>query len=155
VFWVPTPPEAVVKMLELAEIRPDDVLYDLGCGDGRIVVEAAKRHGIKAVGYDVDPVRVREATENVRRAGVGHLVTIRQEDIFRADLTGASVVTLYLLPNLNARLMPQLARLKPGSRIISHSFAMKGAKPKQIVRVPSSKGVRTLLVWVVPWEPER
>jgi len=150
----PTPPEVVARMLELAAIRPDDVLYDLGCGDGRIVIEAAKRYGIKAVGFDIDPARVRESRENVAKAGVGDLVTIRQADIFRADLTGASVVTLYLLPNLNVRLMPQLARLKPGSRIVSNSFGMKGARPARMVKVPQDRGLRVVYLWVVPWAAE-
>src|ERR1700760_2752218 len=107
-------------MLELAEVKAGDVLYDLGCGDGRIVVTAAKRYGIKATGFDVDPERLQESRENVRANRVGDLVTIKNQDIFKTDLTGASVITLYLLPDLNVRLMPQLSKLKPGSRIVSH-----------------------------------
>lgn len=165
VVYVPTPQSVVDRMLELAEIRPGDVVYDLGCGDGRIVVTAAKQYGVKAVGYDIDPQRVKEARENVAKAGVGHLVRIEQADIFTLDLTGASVITLYLLPSLNVRLMPQLARMKPGSRIVSHNFDMQGAKPVLVEQVnidPNDAddlyivedGVHSVYKWVVPWEPE-
>ncbi|MEJ7731966.1 MAG: methyltransferase domain-containing protein [Polyangiaceae bacterium] len=129
--YVPTPENVVDKMLEAAKIGKDDVLYDLGCGDGRIVVAAAKRYGIKAKGFDIDPERVKESRANVEKNKVGHLVTIEQKDIFTLDLTPASVVTLYLLPELNVRLIPQLDKLKPGSRIVSHDFDMKGAEPEK------------------------
>jgi precorrin-6B methylase 2 len=155
VIFVPTPQEVVDAMLKLADIHPGDVLYDLGCGDGRIVVTAAKTYGVKAVGFDVDPKRIKESRENVRKSGVGDKVTITQADIFEQDLREANVVTLYLLPSLNVRLMPQLARLKPGSRIVSHSFDMKGAKPKEVVHVKlRTGGERTVYLWVVPWEKE-
>ncbi len=124
--YVPTPENVVDKMLAVAALKKDDVLYDLGCGDGRIVVTAAKRLGVKAKGFDVDPVRVAESRANVKKAGVEHLVTIEQKDIFEVDLSPASVVTLYLLPELNVRLVPQLEKLKPGSRIVSHDFDMAG-----------------------------
>jgi SAM-dependent methyltransferase len=153
VIYVPTPQVVVDAMLELAEIKEGDVLYDLGCGDGRIVVTAAKRYGIKAVGVDIDPVRIRESRENVERNGLGKLVTIRQEDLFQTDLSPASVVTLYLLPNLNLRLRPRLARLKPGTRIVSHSFAMRGARPAKTEKVAiSRRDSKTIFLWVVPWE---
>jgi ubiquinone/menaquinone biosynthesis C-methylase UbiE len=162
---VPTPQPVVDKMLELAEVKAGDVVYDLGCGDGRIVVTAAKKFGVKAIGYDIDPQRVKEARENVRKAGVEHLVRIEEADVFTLDLTGASVITLYLLPALNVRLMPQLAKLKPGSRIVSHNFDMRGAKPllvEHVQRKPddSPEGFydedmdHTVYKWVVPWEPE-
>jgi SAM-dependent methyltransferase len=155
VIFVPTPQEVVDKMLEMAEIKAGDVLYDLGCGDGRIVITAAKRYGIKTVGIDLDPRRVKEARENVDRSGVADLVTIRQADLFETDLSAASVVTLYLLPTLNDKLKPKLARLKLGTRILSHSFAMKGAKPRQVVKVKTEhRGVRTVFLWIVPWEEE-
>ena len=112
VMYVPTPHEVVDKMLDLAQVKKGDVLYDLGCGDGRIVVAAAERFGVKAVGFDVDPKRVAEARENVREHNVGHLVTIKQQDIFKADISEATVVTMYLLPTLNVRMMPKLAKLK-------------------------------------------
>ncbi|MCS7091674.1 MAG: methyltransferase domain-containing protein [Limisphaera sp.] len=169
VIYVPTPMPVVEKMLELAEIKPGDVVYDLGCGDGRIVVTAAKKYGVKAVGFDIDPQRVREARENVRSNKVEHLVTIKQADIFTLDLSEATVVTLYLLPELNVRLMPQLAKMKPGSRIVSHDFDMRGAKPVLVYRMnidpPSGRevndresrftyGSHTIYKWIVPWEKE-
>jgi tRNA G37 N-methylase Trm5 len=162
VIYVPTPQPVVDKMLEMAEVKKGDVVYDLGCGDGRIVVTAAKKYGVKAVGFDIDPQRVKEALENVRSNKVEHLVTIKQEDIFTLDLREASVVTLYLLPDLNVRLMPQLAKLKPGSRIVSHDFDMRGAKPVQTHQVTTDGGnseeihggSHTVYKWIVPWEPE-
>lgn len=164
VVYVPTPQTVVDKMLELAEVKAGDVVYDLGCGDGRIVVTAAKKYGVKAIGYDIDPQRVKEARENVKKAGVEHLVRIEEADVFTLDLTGASVVTLYLLPALNVRLMPQLAKMKAGSRIVSHNFDMRGAKPVVVtpVQVDSTEsdaffegdGVHTVYKWVVPWEAE-
>ncbi len=156
VIFVPTPQEVVDKMLELAEVKEGDVVYDLGCGDGRIPVTAAKKYGVKAVGFDVDPQRIKESNANVEKNGVGKLVTIRQEDIFKQDLSKANVVTLYLLPSLNVKLMPQLRKLKPGSRIVSHSFDMRGAKPKQVVQVQSKEGgEHSVYLWVVPWEEEQ
>ena len=155
VIYIPTPPDVVDRMLDLAQIKEGDVLYDLGCGDGRIVVAAAERFGVKAVGFDIDPVRIAEARENVRKHHVEHLVTIKREDIFEADLNGASVITMYLLPNLNVRLMPRLARLKPGTRIVSHAFDMKGARPKTIEKIPKgSIGLKIIYLWEVPWEKE-
>jgi tRNA G37 N-methylase Trm5 len=156
VIFVPTPQAVVDRMLELAEVKKGDVVYDLGCGDGRIVVTAAKKYGARGVGFDVDPVRIKESNENVQKNNVGELVQIRQEDIFKQDLSEASVVTLYLLPQLNVKLMPQLARLKPGSRIVSHDFDMEGAKPKQVVKIADSDGTRehTIYLWHVPWEKD-
>lgn len=160
VIYVPTPQAVVDKMLEMAEVKSGDVVYDLGCGDGRIVVTAAKKYGVKAVGFDIDPQRIAEARENVRVNGVGHLVTIKQEDIFTLDLREASVVTLYLLPELNVRLMPQLEKLRPGSRIVSHDFDMRGAKPVEVVKMPAGNDSElegtdpTIYKWVVPWKAE-
>lgn len=164
VIYVPTPQAVVEKMLEMAEVKKGDVVYDLGCGDGRIVVTAAKKYGVKAVGYDIDPQRVKEAEANVRSNKVEHLVTIKQEDIFTLDLREASVVTLYLLADLNVRLMPQLAKLKPGARIVSHDFDMRGAKPVQVHRMTIERqegndeefgdGSHTIYKWVVPWESD-
>jgi len=146
-------------MLELAEIKPGDILYDLGCGDGRIVVAAAKKYGIKAIGVDIDPQRIKESNENVRTNKVGHLVTIKQADIFELDFSDATVVTMYLLPDLNVKLMPKLAKLKPGTRIVSNDFDMRGAKPKEVVNIQGEYGdnsgsQHTIYKWVVPWEPE-
>jgi len=166
VIYVPTPQEVVDKMLEMAEIKEGDVVYDLGCGDGRIVVTAAERYGVKAVGFDINPKRVRESLENVRKHNVGHLVTIKQEDIFTLDLREANVVTLYLLPSLNVKLMPQLEKLRSGSRILSHDFDMRGAKPAVEYRMNTSgngndddeeyygEEQHTIYKWIVPWEKE-
>ena len=156
VIYVPTPQAVVDRMLQMAEVKKDDLVYDLGCGDGRIVVTAAKKYGCKAVGFDIDPDRVKEARENVRKNAVGELVTIKQEDIFKQDLSKANVITLYLLPELNVRLIPQLEKLKPGSRIVSHDFDMKGVKPKQVVNMEADDGrEHTIYLWVTPLEKEK
>src|SRR5690606_32577674 len=130
VIYVPTPALVVDQMLELAQVEEGDIVYDLGCGDGRIVIAAAERYGVRAWGFDIDPARVAEAKDNAKAAGVDHLVTIEERDIFTLDLSPASVVTLYLLPELNVRLIPQLERLKPGSRVFSHDFDMEGVTPR-------------------------
>jgi SAM-dependent methyltransferase len=126
VVYVPTPGVVVDKMLEWAKPKKTELLYDLGCGDGRIVVAAAKKFGMKAVGYDIDPQRVEEALENVRKNGVEDLVTIEEKDIFTLDLSPADVVTLYLLPELNVRLVPQLEKLKRGARVVTHDYDIAG-----------------------------
>ncbi|MHC4112894.1 MAG: methyltransferase domain-containing protein [Planctomycetota bacterium] len=152
VIFVPTPQDVVDKMLELAEVKKDDLIYDLGCGDGRIVVTVAKKFGCKAIGYDIDPNRVKESLENVAKNNVGHLVTIEQKDIFTLDLSKANVITLYLLPELNVKLIPQLEKLKPGSRIVSHDFSMEGVKPDKVVTITSDrdKYTHTVYLWTVP-----
>jgi uncharacterized protein (TIGR03000 family) len=148
--FVPTPQEVVDKMLELAAIKKDDLVYDLGCGDGRIVVAAAKKYGCKAVGFDLDPRRVKEARANVKKNDVEKLVTIEEKDLFKVDLKPASVVTMYLLPDVNDRLLPELQKLKAGSRVVSHDFAIEGVKPKQTVEVRSSDDNRMHRVYL--WE---
>lgn len=123
--FIPTPPEVVSAMLDLAGVTPGDVLYDLGSGDGRVVIEATRKYGVRGVGIDIDPARIAEATENARRAGVADKVTFIEADLFEADISPASVVTLFLLPTLNVKLQPRLLReLKPGARIVSHAFDM-------------------------------
>ena len=145
--YVPTPEEVVDEMLRLANVQKTDKLYDLGSGDGRIVVTAAKRFGTRGVGVDLDPERVREANENARKAGVSNLVEFRQQDLFQTNLQDATVVTLYLLPEINLRLRPKLLReLKPGTRIVSHAFDMGDWKPEKVVRV----GGRTVYFWTIP-----
>lgn len=148
VIYVPTPQPVVDAMLELAGVDGSDVLYDLGSGDGRIPITAARRFGIRAVGIDIEPVRIREANANARAAGVTDLVTFRQEDLFEADFSEASVVTLYLLQSLNRKLRPKLlAELRPGTRIVSHAFDMgEDWPPKQVRQVDSS----TIYLWTVP-----
>ncbi len=154
-IFVPTPQSVVDKMLEMAEVKKGDIVYDLGCGDGRIVVTAAKKFGVKAYGFDIDPERIKESLANVKSNKVEHLVTIRQADIFTLDLREANVVTLYLLPELNVKLMPQLEKLKPGSRIVSHDFDMRGAKPLQVHRLEDGEqDGHTIYKWIVPWEKE-
>jgi SAM-dependent methyltransferase len=155
VIFVPTPQEVVEKMLEMAKVTKDDLVYDLGCGDGRIVVTAALKYGCKAVGYDIDPQRIKESLENVEKNNVGNLVTIEQKDIFTLDLSDANVITLYLLPSLNAKLIPQLEKLKPGSRIVSHDFDMRGVKPDEVVTVTSADGSQhTVYLWTTPLKKE-
>lgn len=145
--YVSTPPEVVRRMLALGRVDRGDTVYDLGCGDGRIVIEAARRHGARGVGIDLDPVRIREARENARRAGVERRVHFRQADLFATDFSPATVIMLYLLFEVNLKLMPQLWRqLRPGSRVVSHDFHMGGQwPPEQIVRI----GDKTLYAWTI------
>jgi SAM-dependent methyltransferase len=157
-YW-PTPMKVVDKMLELADVKKGDVVYDLGCGDGRILVTAAKRFGVKGFGFDIDPKQVQDSLDNVKKNKLEDLVTIKKADIFSLDLREASVVTLYLMPELNVRLMPQLEKLKPGSRIVSHDWDMKGAKPNKLItlRAKNEMGlerVHKIYLWIVPWEKE-
>lgn len=156
VIYVPTPQKVVDKMLELAQVTKDDLLYDLGCGDGRIVVTAAKEYGCRAVGYELHAGRVRKSLENVAQNNVGHLVRIEQKDIFTLDLSEASVITLYLLPELNVRLIPQLEKLKPGSRIVSHDFDMRGVKPDKVVEmtIDDNWDQHTVYLWTTPLKKE-
>jgi SAM-dependent methyltransferase len=157
VIYVPTPQPIVDKMLELARVKKDDLVYDLGCGDGRIVVTAAKRYGARAVGFDIDPVRVAEAKKNVEKNRVGHLVTIEQKDIFTLDLSPATVVTLYLLPKLNDRLLPQLEALEPGSRVVSHNYGLSFVKPARYLemRPRGEDEEHYVYFYTVPFERER
>jgi SAM-dependent methyltransferase len=127
VIFVPTPQAVVEAMLKVTKVGPKDVVYDLGCGDGRIVITAVKEYGARGVGIDIDPQRIKEATENAEKQGVklGDRLEIKQADLFETDLSPASVVTLYLLPSLNLKLRPKLWReLKVGSRVVSHAFDM-------------------------------
>ena len=147
VIYVPTPQETVDAMLALGEVKPGDVLYDLGSGDGRIPITAAKVHGIRAVGIDIDPQRITEANENAREAGVSHLVTFRQEDLFQSNFRDATVVTLYLLESLNLKLRPKLlAELRPGTRIVSHAFSMGDWQPEKTVETEAGP----VHLWRIP-----
>jgi SAM-dependent methyltransferase len=145
--FVPTPADAVAAMLKLAGVKKDDVVYDLGSGDGRIVIAAARRYGARGVGIDIDPARIAEAEQNARAAGVASRVRFVRQDLFDADLGEATVVTLYLLPRINLRLRPKLlAELKPGTRVVSYGFDMGDWAPARTVAVGSS----TLYLWVIP-----
>lgn len=151
VIFVPTPPETVDEMLRQAHLKKGDVLYDLGSGDGRIPIAAAKQYGVRAVGIDIDPKLVEEAKESARREGVENLVSFRNEDMFTADVREATVVTLYLSNTLNVMMRPKLLReLRPGSLIISHDFRMGDWAPERTVRVPWKNLYRTVYVWAVP-----
>ena len=152
VIYVPTPQEVVDEMLRLANVRKGDVLYDLGSGDGRIPVTAAKKFGIRAVGIDIDPTRIREAKENAKKNGVTNLVQFRNEDLFKADFREATVVTLYLLPDLNVKLRPKLwSELKPGTRVVSHQFEMGDWKPEKTIEMNG----RTIYFWTIPDRKQR
>jgi SAM-dependent methyltransferase len=153
--FITTPQDVVEKMLELAAVSKDDLLYDLGCGDGRIVVTAAKQRGCRAVGYDIEPERVEESRQNVKAGGVERLATIEQADIFTLDLAPANVITMYLLPQMIINLIPQLDKLAPGSRIVSHDFEMKGVIPDEVVyftsqQDPGPGSEHTLYLWTTP-----
>ncbi len=146
--YVPTPQAVVDRMLELAEVNSSDVVYDLGCGDGRIVITAAKKYGAQGVGVDIDPERIREAEANAKSAGVEKLVSFKLQDAMTVDVSPASVVTLYLLSASNLKLRPILTKqLKPGSRIVSHAFSMGDWQPLKTVTVPDEAYDRTLYLW--------
>lgn len=152
VAFVATPYDVVGRMLALAELKALDVVYDLGCGDGRIVALAARRFACKGVGIDISPARVRDSREMVRRHDVEHLVKIERANIFDMDLRPASVVFLYLLPELNVKLLPQLQTLKPGARVVSHLHGIAGVPPEKTVRFRSREdGVaHVLYLWTAP-----
>jgi tRNA G37 N-methylase Trm5 len=149
--YVPTPQEVVDRMLELAEVKKGDVVYDLGSGDGRIVITAAKKYGVKAIGFEIDPERIKESQENIKKAGVGNLVEIRQQDIRNVDLSPASVLTMYLLPEVNLMIRPNIwKQMKPGSRIVSHDFDMGDWKPVKTESIKDgSSWEHTLYLWRV------
>jgi hypothetical protein len=149
VIYVPTPQSVVDAMLEVAKVGPNDVLYDLGSGDGRIPVTAAKRHGTRGVGIDIDPTRIKEARANAEQQGVTDKVTFIEGDLFEQDLSKATVISLYLLPKLNMRLRPTLLKLKPGTRIVSHAFDMGDWQPDQTLTVDQKR----IYFWTVP-EPK-
>ncbi|HEX2651026.1 MAG TPA: class I SAM-dependent methyltransferase [Burkholderiales bacterium] len=152
VIYVPTPPDVVEEMLRIAEVRKGDVLYDLGSGDGRIPIAAARRYGIRAVGIDIDAERIWEAQQNAHGAGVDRQVEFRREDLFKASFKEATVVTLYLHPEVNVKLRPRLwAELKPGTRIVSHQFGMGDWPPEKTIQVSG----RTIYYWTVPAPSDR
>ena len=148
VIFVPTPHEVVDVMLKVAKVGKDDVLYDLGSGDGRIPITAAQKYGIaRGIGIDINPQRIKEANENLRKAGVGERVRFVNADLFESDLSDATVITLYLLPELNLKLLPKLLKeVKPGTRIVSHAFDMGTWKPEQSLDI----GGRKVYFWMIP-----
>lgn len=154
VVWVPTDLEVVTTMLDAAKVGPGDVVYDLGCGDGRIVITAAARYGARGVGVDLDPQRIQEARASAARAGVTDRVTFVERDLFATDVSPATVVALYLSTAINARLRPKLLReLRPGSRIVSHEFDMGDWRPERTLEVPGIPFDRRVFVWTVPVTP--
>jgi len=157
VVYVATPHDVVDKMLRMAKITKDDVVYDLGCGDGRIVVAAAKRYGCRGIGFDIDDDRYKESCENVKKAKVEKLVDIQQEDIFTVDLSKASVITSYLLPEMNVKLIPQFDKMKDGSRIVCHDYDIKGVKPDEEIHMTSNEdGVRHgIFLYTLPLKKEK
>ena len=153
VIFVPTPAEVVDTMLKLANVTAKDVVSDLGCGDGMIVTGAAKDFGARAVGIDINPVRVKEANERVSQAGVTDMVMILNADLFTADISQATVVTLYLLQSLNEKLIPKLNKeLKPGTRIVSQTFSMGDKYPPE--KTMDSAG-RSVYLWTVPMKEKK
>ncbi|MBI3048479.1 MAG: class I SAM-dependent methyltransferase [Acidobacteria bacterium] len=147
VIFVPTPQEVVDAMLKLAKVTKNDVVYDLGSGDGRIPITAARTYGARGVGLDIDPQRIKEAMENLKAAGVGDRVRFLNQDLFTTNISEATVVTLYLLPSLNLKVLPKLnAELKPGTRVVSHAFDMGDIKPQETQNVNG----RTIYLWTVP-----
>jgi SAM-dependent methyltransferase len=150
VIWVPSPPEVIAAMLSAAKVGPEDLVYDLGCGEGEILIAAAKQYGARGVGVDLDPVRIRNARVNAANAGVADRITFIQHDLFKTDVRPATVVTLYLLPELNERLRPKLLKeLKPGTPIVSHDFGMGDWTPERTIEVSLTR-VHRVLLWRVP-----
>ena len=154
--YVPTPPEVVDKMLTMARVTPNDYVIDLGSGDGRIVVTAAKKFGARGFGVDLNPVRIKEAVENAAKNGVSDRAEFYQRNLFETDLSSATVITMYLLPRVNLELRPKLLELKPGTRIVSHDFDMDEWKPDESVNMNvkekygSAGGSSSVYFWVVP-----
>jgi SAM-dependent methyltransferase len=153
--YVPTTNEAVKAMLKLADVKPSDIVYDLGCGDGRIVIAAAKEYGAHGVGIDINPERIAEAKENAKQAGVEKLVRFGEDDLFDADIHEATVVTLFLLDSVNEKLRPKLLKdLKPGTRVVSNTFRMGDWKPDKELNVGDPvEGFslsRRLFLWTIP-----
>ena len=151
VIYVPTPQEVVDRMLDMAQVKADDFVMDLGCGDGRNVITAAKMYGTRGFGVDIDPARIKEANENAEKAGVKDKVEFRVQNLFDTKIGDASVLTMYLLSTINLKLRPRiLDEMKPGSRIVSHAFDMGDWKPDQRDQV----GYRNVYFWVVPAKVE-
>jgi SAM-dependent methyltransferase len=157
VVYVGTPYDVVSRMLGLARIGKDDVVYDLGCGDGRMVVLAAQKYGCRGKGYDIDPERVRAARANARSHGVDDLVEIVEADLFKLDFSAADVLSLYLLPEINEKLLPKFEALKPGSRLVFHNYGLEDFDSDQSVEVISNEdnASHTLFLYTVPLKPKK
>lgn len=155
VVYVGSPHDVVAKMLEVAQVKKDDILYDPGCGDGRICVTAAKKYGCQAIGFDLNPVRIRESLENIKRNGVEKLVRIERKDIFTVDFSEATVVTIYLLPWMNKKLVPQLQKMKPGTRIVAHDYSIEGYPPEKTITMTSKQDAveHYIYFWTLPLKP--
>jgi len=148
VVYVPTPQEVVDAMLELAQVKSTDVIYDLGSGDGRIPITAAQKYGARGVGIDINPERIKEANDNLKKANVADKVKFLTADLFETNISEATVVTLYLLQSLNEKLRPKLFKeLKPGTRVVSHAFSMGDAWPPE--KTLNVNG-RTVYFWTIP-----
>jgi SAM-dependent methyltransferase len=156
VVYVGSPHDIVAKMLEIAQVKKEDILYDPGCGDGRICVAAATKYGCKAIGFDLNPVRIRESLENVKRHGVEKLVRIERKDIFTVDFGEATVVTLYLLPWMNKKLVPQLQKMKDGTRIVAHDYSIEGYLPDKTITMTSKQDAveHYIYLWTLPLKPD-
>jgi uncharacterized protein (TIGR03000 family) len=154
VIFVGTPPDVVDEMLKVADVKKSDVLYDLGCGDGIIVVTASKKLGCKTVGYDIDPKRVKEAKERAKEAKVEDLVTIEEKDIFTLDLTKATVIATYLLDDLNKKLVAQFKQMKEGSRIVTHDYDIPGYKPDKVSKLTVNGREHRVYLYTIPLKKE-
>jgi tRNA A58 N-methylase Trm61 len=157
VVYVGTPYDVVSKMLKLADVKKEDVVYDLGCGDGRMLVLAAKKYGCRGRGYEIDPERISAARDNVKKNGVGQLVTIAREDLFTLYFSHADVLSLYLLPEINKRLVPQFEKLKPGSRLVFHDYDIESYEADKTIRVTSNEdnASHTLYLYITPLKPAK
>lgn len=153
VVYVPTPDAVVDRMLTMAKVGKDDVIYDLGSGDGRIVITAAQKYGARGVGIEIRPDLIEQARENAKKAGVSDRVEFRQADLFETDFSEATVISLYLLPDLNVKLRPKLLQLKPGTRVVSHDFDMGEWKPQETATVEGPSRQHTVYFWTIPNEP--
>ena len=151
--FVPTPHDIVEKMLEMANVQKDDVIYDLGCGDGRIVVQAAKKRGCRGVGFEIVPELAQKGRDSAKENDVARLVTIKEEDLFQADMSEATVLPMYLLPNMLLELKPKLAKLKPGTRIVSHDYRIEGVEPDKVETLVSKEtgAEHILILYTLPF----
>ncbi len=156
VVYVGTPYDLVSEMLHLAQVKKDDLVVDLGCGDARMLVLAAQKYGSRGIGYEIDPDMVRASRKNIEKNKVGHLVKVIQADIFTVDISDADVIPAYLLPEMNLKLLPQLETLKPGSRLVFHNYDIEGIIPDKTVEVISNEdnSNHTLFLYTTPLKRE-